>query len=181
VSQIQQTHSIFSSNRTLQYRVHKNLLIQTILCQINPLSTSTGPLCKKFHSITLKKKICYHPSKLPVKYWEQKPSGQNIVSYKALTVKPNETTVMLLLTADSYTQHRALSHWYKHPNYHTTEHWHIGTDSDSITQQITDTLEQTLTLSHYRAMPHCVSWWVWVLRIKTDCWVFVYSWHDVTV
>ena len=40
-----------------------------------------------------------------MKYSDKEQSGINIVSYKALTVEANQTTVMLLISAGSYT------HW----------------------------------------------------------------------
>ena len=44
VSQIQQTLSLFTSNLAVKYHVHNNNLVQTILYQINSISTPTGYL-----------------------------------------------------------------------------------------------------------------------------------------
>jgi len=88
-----------------------------------------------------------------------------------------------LAQALTVSHNRALPHWYRHSQYHTTdyhhigtstdsiaqqgtdtlvealavsktEHCHIGRGTDSITQQTTATLVQALTVSHSRALPH---------------------------
>jgi len=59
-----------------------------------------------------------------------------------------------LLQARRVSHIRALPHWYRHSQYHTTEDCHIGTGNDSITQQSPATLEQELTVSHNSALPH---------------------------
>ena len=77
-----------------------------------------------------------------------------------------------LLQATIESHYSALLHLYRHLQYHTTEHCHIGigihnikqierchigTSTDSITQQSTATLVQALKVSHNRAMPHWYS------------------------
>jgi hypothetical protein len=50
-------------------------------------------------------------------------------------------------------QNRALPHWYRHWQYHTTDNCYIGTGTDSITKQNTATLVQALTVSHNIPIP----------------------------
>ena len=54
---------------------------------------------------------------------------------------------------------RALPYLYWHRQYHTTEHCHFGTGTESITQQNTATLVQALTVSHNTALPHWYRHW----------------------
>jgi len=49
-----------------------------------------------------------------------------------------------LVQALTVSHNRALPHWYRHSQYHTTEHCHIGTDTHSITN---------------RALPHWYRHW----------------------
>jgi len=64
--------------------------------------------------------------------------------------KSNATLLQALTVSDT----KAMPHCYRHSQYHTTEHCHIGTGTDSITQHSSATLVQALTVSHNRALPH---------------------------
>ena len=53
----------------------------------------------------------------------------------------------------------ALQHWYRHCQYYTTEHCHVGIGNDSMIQNWLATLVQAQTLSHNRALPHMYRHW----------------------
>ena len=66
----------------------------------------------------------------------------------------NTATFVQALTVS---QNRALPHWYRHSQYHTTEHCHVGKGTDNITQENTATVLQALKIPHDKALPH----WYW--------------------
>jgi hypothetical protein len=98
------------------------------------------------------------PSHFSVKQTSKVSSVLNLIplwsSETSARTSPMTQSTVLLVQAFTVSHNRALPHWYRHWNYHTTEHCHIGTGTHSITQQSTATLVQTITVSHNRALPH---------------------------
>jgi len=62
--------------------------------------------------------------------------------------------ITILVQTLTVSHNKALPYWYRHSQYNTTEHCHIGTGTDSFTQQTTAILVQTLTISQNRALPY---------------------------
>ena len=83
------------------------------------------------------------------------------------TVSITQQSTATLVQEQTVSHNRALPHWYRNRQYHTTEGCHTGTGTHSITQQTlpqsynesityqsTATLVLPLRVSHNRALPH---------------------------
>ena len=60
---------------------------------------------------------------------------------------PIKQSIATLVQALIVSHNRVLPHWYRHTQYHTTDHCHIGIGTHSITKQSTTTMVQALTLN----------------------------------